>query len=145
VDPETATLPGTTGLNVALSGTAWSVRIDVGMTAGNNFGAVCWIAAKWGFGAGRLSTPNCISDRVIYSKLHTSFINHRFVLYALRPTSKAVLYVSKLFVIHNDGNYFSVFKVSWRNLRPGARLIISSPTDVPPKASCNILVSFESL
>ena len=39
--------------------------------------------------------------------------------------------------------YFSVFQVSCRNLAPGARLHISNPIELPPKASWRIRVSFE--
>lgn len=41
------------------------------------------------------------------------------------------------------GAHFSVLRVSCRNLVPGARLQMRRPTELPPRASCRMRVSFE--
>lgn len=74
----------------------------------------------------------------------TLLINEGLVLYVLRPDSKANACVSACrWGEEGTDAYFSVLRVSCRNLVPGARLQMRRPTELPPRASCRMRVSFE--
>lgn len=121
-------------------------------TAGASLGGGGWMAAKCGFGCGRLS----MDRRIIISSAclenekegeRTTFVDDWFILYVLRAHCKAVIAACQQppssTIKVGPKTHLSVLRVSCRNFTPGARLQMRRQTEFPPSASCRMRVSFE--
>ena len=82
---------------------------------------------------------------LIYNYPLTFLVDSDFVLDVLRTRCEAALVVRQPRRATDMHTYFKVFNVSCLCLKVGAMLHMSNPSDVPPRASCNIRVNFEFL
>jgi len=112
--------------------------------SGASFGGAGLGAEKCILGAGRVVSARNASQwdaNTSTPALPCSLTTGLFSIFRVRT--------AKLRIINNCGEwirksiYFRVFKVSCRNLSPGARLQIRRPMDEPPNASWRIRVNLE--